>query len=156
NDAAQIDTVPASRKAYFAEALDAFNALAKDPGKQYADVANQGRTSVLRAMGDTSAIKAACQPTLANPSGAKFMELIQCGVTLAEVNNNVGSTKLFEAAATQNPWHRDALYNLARQQMVTGDYAHAITTTDKLVAIDPSNPDNFKLYVYAYGNLRKG
>src|SRR6185503_20401851 len=69
---------------------------------------------------------------------------------------NVGSTKLFEAAAAQNPWHRDALYNLARQQMVTNDYDHAIATTDKLVAIDPSNPDNLKLYVYAYGNLRKG
>ena len=156
NDAAQIDTVPANKKAFFAEALDAFNALAKDPGKQYGDVANQGRTSVLRAMGDTAAIKAACNPTVANPAGAKFMELIQCGVTLAEVNDNVGSTKLFEAAAAQNPWHRDALYNLARQQMVTGDYEHAIATTDKLVAIDPSNPDNLKLYVYAYGNLRKG
>jgi tetratricopeptide (TPR) repeat protein len=156
NDAGQVDTIPANKKAFFTEALEAFNALAKDPGKQYSDVANQGRTSVLRAMGDTAAIKAACQPALANPAGSKFMELIQCGVTLAEVNDNVGSTKLFEAAAMQNPWHRDALYNLARQQMVTNDFERAIATTDKLVAIDPSNPDNFKLYVYAYGNLRKG
>jgi len=155
NDAGQLDTVPASRKAFFTEALDAFNALAKDPGKQYGDVANQGRTSVLRSMGDTAAIKAACQPTLANMAGAKFIELIQCGVTLAEVNDNVNSTKLFEAAAAQNPFHRDALYNLARQQMVSGDYEKAIATTDRLVALDPSNPDNFKLYVFAYGSIRK-
>jgi tetratricopeptide (TPR) repeat protein len=155
NDAGQIDSVPANKKAYFAEALDAFTMLAKDPGKQYADVANQGRTSVLRAMGDTAAIKAACQPTLANPAGAKFIELIQCGVTLAEVNDTVNSTKLFEAAAAQNPYHRDALYNLARQQMVGGEYEKAIATTDKLVALDPSNPDNLKLYVFAYGSLRK-
>jgi tetratricopeptide (TPR) repeat protein len=155
NDAAQVDSVPANKKAFFTEALDAFNALAKDPGKQYGDVANQGRTSVLRAMGDTAAIKAACQPTIANPASAKFIELIQCGVTLAEVNDNVNSTKLFEAAATQNPYHRDALYNLARQQMVSGEYEKAIATTDKLVALDPSNPDNFKLYVFAYGSLRK-
>ena len=156
NDAGQIDTVPAKKKEYFAEALEAFNLLAKDPGKTYGDVANQGRTAVLRAMGDTAAIKAACQPTLANPSGAKFIELIQCGVTLAEVNDNVNSTKLFEAAAVMNPYHRDALYNLARQQMVSGDYEKAIATTDKLVALDPSNPDNLKLYVFAYGSLRKG
>ena len=154
NDAGQVDTVEANKKAYFTEALDAFNQLAKDPGKQYGEVASQGRTSVLRAMGDTAAIKAACQPTVANPSSAKFIELIQCGVTLAEVNDNVNSTKLFEAAAAQNPNHRDALYNLARQQMVTGDYEKAIVTTDKLVAIDPSNPDNLKLYVFAYGKLR--
>src|SRR4051812_19371654 len=155
NDAGQVDTVAANKKAFFTEALDAFNSLAKDPGKQYAEVAAQGRTSVLRSMGDTAAIKAACQPTVANPGSARFMDLIQCGVTLAEVNDNVNSMKLFDAAATQNPNHRDALYNLARQQMVTGDYEKAIATTDKLVAIDPSNPDNFKLYVFAYGSIRK-
>jgi tetratricopeptide (TPR) repeat protein len=156
NDAADIDTVQANKKQYYADALEAFNQLSKDPGKQYGEVAAQGRTAVLRAMGDTAAIKAACQPAIANPSGSKFAELIQCGVTLAEVNDNANSTRLFEAAAAQNPFHRDALYNLARQQMVSGEYEKAITTTDKLVAIDPSNPDNFKLYVYAYGSLRKG
>ena len=62
------------------------------------------------------------------------------GVTLAEINDNTNSTKLFEAAAAQNPNHRDALYNLARQQMVSGEYQKAITTTNKLVSIDPSNP----------------
>jgi tetratricopeptide (TPR) repeat protein len=155
NDAGQADTVPANKKAFFSEALDAFNALAKDPGKQYGDVAAQGRTSVLRSMGDTAAIRAACASEVANPAGAKFIELIQCGVTLADINDVANSTKLFEAAAVQNPYHRDALYNLARQQMVMGDYDHALATTDRLVAIDPSNPDNFKLYVYAYGSMRK-
>ena len=154
NDAGQLDTVPARKKQYFNEALEAFNLLAKDPGKTYGDVASQGRTSVLRSMGDTAAIKAACQPTVANPAGAKFSDLIQCGVTLAEVNDNVNSTKLFEAAAVQNPYHRDALYNLARQQMVSGDHEKAVATTDKLVALDPSNPDNLKLYVFAYGSIR--
>jgi tetratricopeptide (TPR) repeat protein len=106
-------------------------------------------------MGDTAAIKAACANQVANPSASKFIELIQCGVTLADVNDVANSTKLFEAAAAQNPYHRDALYNLARQQMVMADYEHALATTDRLVAIDPSNPDNLKLYVYAYGSMRK-
>jgi hypothetical protein len=39
--------------------------------------------------------------------------------------------------------------------MVSGEYDKAIATTDKLVALDPSNPDNLKLYVFAYGSLRK-
>lgn len=155
NDAAQIDTAPANRKVYFAEALEAFNALGKDPGKQYADVASQGRTSVLRAMGDTAAIKAACKPHLDDPSAFSFTALIQCGVTLAEVNDVPGSTKLFEAANVQNPYHRDVLYNLARQQMVNNQFAQAIATTEKLIAVDPSNPDNLRLYVFAYGSLRR-
>lgn len=155
SDAGQIDTVAASKKIYFTEALNAFNALAKDPGKQYGDVASQGRTMVLRAMGDTAAIRAACKPQLDNPSAFNFMPLIQCGVTLAEINDNANSTKLFEAASAMNPYHRDGLYNLARMQVVNGQFAKAIATTDKLVTIDPSNADNYKLYVIAYGNLRK-
>jgi tetratricopeptide (TPR) repeat protein len=154
NDAGQLDTVPANKKAFFTEALDAFNALGKDPGRQYGDVASQGRTAVLRAMGDTAAIRAACAPQVANPAGAKFVELIQCGVTLAEINDIGGSIKLFEAAAAQNPFHRDALYNLARQQMVSGEHQKAIATTDRLVSIDPSNPENLKLYTFAYNSLR--
>ncbi|HET9425016.1 MAG TPA: tetratricopeptide repeat protein [Gemmatimonadaceae bacterium] len=155
SDAGQIDTVAANKKIYFTEALDAFNALAKDPGKQYGDVASQGRTMVLRAMGDTAAIRAACNPQLQDPSGFSFMQLVQCGVTLAEIDDNANSTKLFEAASAMNPFHRDGLYNLARMQVVNGEFQKAIATTDKLVAVDPSNPDNYKLYVIAYGNLRK-
>jgi tetratricopeptide (TPR) repeat protein len=155
NDAGQIDTVAANKKVFFTEALAAFDALAKDPGKTYGDVASQGRTSVLRAMGDTAAIRNACKPQIDNPAAFNFMALIQCGVTLAEINDVANSTKLFEAASSQNPHHRDALYNLARQQMVNGQYDKAIATTDRLVAVDPSNPDNLKLYVFAYGSLRK-
>jgi tetratricopeptide (TPR) repeat protein len=156
SDAGQIDTIPANKQRYYAEALLAFDALAKDPGKQYGDVANQGRTTVLRAMGDTAAIRNACKPQIENPSSFNFMALVQCGVTLAEIDDNANSTKLFEAASAMNPYHRDGLYNLARMQIVNGEFQKAVATTDKLVSVDPSNPDNYKLYVIAFGNIRKG
>jgi tetratricopeptide (TPR) repeat protein len=156
NDAGQMDTVPANKQKYFAEALQAWEALAKDPGKQYGEVASQGRTMVLRAMGDTAAIRNACKPQLENPSAFGFTALVQCGVTFADIDDNAASTKLFAAANALNPYHRDGLYNLARMQIVNGENEKAIATTDKLVAVDPSNPDNYKLYVIAYGNIRKG
>lgn len=155
NDAGQMDTVPANKKVFFNEALEAFTALSRDPGKQYGDVASQGRTMVLRSMGDTAAIRNACKPQIENPSGFAFMALVQCGVTLAEINDNANSTKLFEAASAMNPYHRDALYNLARMQIVNGEHEKSIATTDKLVAVDPSNPDNLKLYVIALAGIAK-
>ena len=46
----------------------------------------------------------------------------------------------------------DGLYNLARMQILNRQYDKAIATTDKLVSVDPSNPDNYKLYVIAYAS----
>jgi tetratricopeptide (TPR) repeat protein len=155
SEAAAMDTVPASRKALYEEALNAFTELKKDPGKTYKTVAKQGRTQVLMAMADTAAIRADCKPMVDNPSGQEFDDVIQCGVMLASVNDNAASTKLFEAAATLNPFHRDALFNLARQQLAMGQFQQGIASIDKLMTVDPSNPDNLRLYTYAYGNLRK-
>jgi tetratricopeptide (TPR) repeat protein len=154
-EAASMDTVPATRKAMYQEALNAFTDLKKDPGKTYKTVAKQGRTQVLMSMADTSAIVSECKPMVDNPSGQDFDDVIQCGVMLASVNDNAASTKLFEAAAALNPFHRDALFNLARQQLAIGQYQQGIASIDKLMAVDPSNPDNLRLYTYAYGNLRR-
>lgn len=155
SDAGQVDTVEANKKIYFAEALAAFNALAKDPGKQYGDVANQGRTQVLRASGDTAAIRNACKAQLDNPAAFSFLSLVQCGVTLAEIKDVANATRLFEAANAQNPNHRDGLYNLALMQIQNGEFQRAISTTDRLITIDPSNPDNFKLYFHSWAGIRK-
>ena len=72
----------------------AFEALSKDPGKQYGEAARQGLTAVLRASGDTAAIHNACQPQVANPSAFSFLSLVQCGVTLAEINDVANATKI--------------------------------------------------------------
>jgi tetratricopeptide (TPR) repeat protein len=178
-DAAQVDTVKANRDIFLIEAKSAFEALQKDPGKQYAEAARQGMTSVLRVMGDTAAIHSACKDEVANPSAYSFLALVQCGVTLAEVKDLGSATKLFVAAVALNPYHRDGLYNLAIMQIGNGDalfavsradtnhlnwakasesmgqYQDAIKTIDRLLTVDPNNPENMKLYVQAYSGARK-
>src|SRR4051812_47904921 len=116
-DAGSIDTVPANKKMYLAEAKSAFEALQKDPGKNYADAARQGLTSVLRAAGDTAAIHAACADQVANPQKYAFLALVQCGVTLSEVDDITNAGKVFDAATAMNPFHRDGLYNAALTQI---------------------------------------
>lgn len=174
-DAGTIDTTPANKKAYLAEAKAAFEALQKDPGKQYGDAARQGLTTVLRAMGDTTAIRAACADQVANPEKYPFLALVQCGVTLSEIDDGASAQKLFIAATTMNPYHRDGLYNAALTQIRAGekvtnaaetmpaDQVAAAATSleqvipliDKLVSVDPNNPDNLRLYVHAYNGIRK-
>jgi tetratricopeptide (TPR) repeat protein len=174
-DAGSIDTVPANKKLYLDEAKSAFEALQKDPGKNYADAARQGLTTVLRALGDTSAIHAACSEQVADPSKFPFLALVQCGVTLSEINDDANAQKVFDAATTMNPFHRDGLYNAALTQIraaekVTNQAETApgaqleaaatslekvIPTIDRLVSVDPDNPDNLRLYVHAYNGIRK-
>jgi tetratricopeptide (TPR) repeat protein len=155
SDAGSMDTVKKNQDMYFAEARAAFEALEKDPGTQYADAAQEGLFSVLRASHDTVGIRAACKDQIANPAGFGFARLVRCGVAVAEIKDYANGTRLFEAATMQNPFHRDGLFNLALMQVNNDEFDKAIKTVDRLMAVDPSNPDNLRLYVYAYNGIRK-
>ena len=63
---------------------------------------------------------------------------------------------LFNAALAQNPYSRDAINNLAASYIQTNEFGKAMPLIDRLVALDPSNPDNPLLYAFAYQGLYKG
>jgi hypothetical protein len=63
--------------------------------------------------------------------------------------------KLFEAAKSLNPYHRDVLYNLARLYLLDSAYAKGLQTARELIAVDPSNPDNYQLMVLGYSGIKK-
>lgn len=156
-DAAEIakDTV-AEKKALLAEAKEAFEALAKDPGKNYGDPAQQNLTRIALASGDKASLTSAYADKLANPSAFGFSALIQAGVIAASADQVADATKLFEAAYAQNPWHRDGLYNYGLMLIKSEQFTKAIPVIDQLVKVDPSNGDNYRLYTYAYaGNSRR-
>ncbi|HMI55564.1 MAG TPA: FxLYD domain-containing protein, partial [Gemmatimonadaceae bacterium] len=56
----------------------------------------------------------------------------------------------------QNPYSRDALNNLAATYIQNNQFSKAFPLIDKLVAMDPSNPDNVLFYAFAYQGLYKG
>lgn len=155
SDAGAVDTVKKNQAVYFAEARAAFEALQKDPGTQYADAADQGLLSAFMAANDTNAVRNYCKERVANPSAFSFLPLVRCGAALAQLKELPGATKLFQALTTMNPYHRDGLFNYALMQINNEEFPSAISIVDRLIAIDPSNPDNFRLYVYAYNGIRK-
>ena len=140
---------------YSAEAKAAFDALAADPGTKYGDAARSGQARIAAASGDTAAIKATYAQALANPSAFNYSQLMSAAVAAAKANQNQDALKLFAAARETNPYHRDALYNLARLYMLDSAYTQGIPVARQLIAVDPDNPDNYQLIAIAYAAIQK-
>ncbi len=118
-----------------------------------AAVANLQRTYI--AAGDSAQLGKIYAPMIADPS--KFSEgaLLQAGVIASQFKRPDDAALLFEGVVARNPYSRDGLNNLAASYLQAGETQKAIPVIDKLVALDPSNPDNWMLYAFGYvGKLK--
>jgi tetratricopeptide (TPR) repeat protein len=106
--------------------------------------------------GDSAAASAIYAPMLANSSKYGELALVHAGVVASRFGHQADATRLFDAASAQNPYSRDVINNLAATYIQNNEYAKAFPLIDKLVAMDPSNPDNYLLYAFAYQGLYKG
>jgi tetratricopeptide (TPR) repeat protein len=106
--------------------------------------------------GDSTSVPGIYAPMLANPSKYGEISLVHAGVVATRNGHPADATKLFNAALTLNPYSRDAMNNLAATYIQTNEFPKAFPLIDKLVAMDPSNPDNPLLYAFAYQGLYKG
>jgi len=145
----------AEKAEYAKAAKGAYDELAKDPGTKYADYARSGQARTALQGGDTASFRASYQEMLSNPGAFSYNSLMQGAVNAARADQNGDAVKLFEAAHKVNPYHRDVLYNLARLYMLNNDYAKGTPLVKQLVAVDPSNPDNFQLYAIAWAAQQK-
>jgi hypothetical protein len=108
------------------------------------------------AAGDSATVPTLYAPILANPSKYGEQTLVHAGVVATRNGRQTDAAKLFETALQTNPYSRDAVNNLAATYIQSGQYTKAFPLIDKLVAMDPSNPDNPLLYAFAYQGLYKG
>ena len=106
--------------------------------------------------GDSASIPSIYAPMLANPTKYGEIALVHAGVVATRNGHSADATRLFEAGLAQNPYSRDALNNLAATYIQTNDFNKAFPVINRLIAIDPSNPDNPLLYAFAYQGLYKG
>jgi hypothetical protein len=146
----------ADKTMYMSEAKAAFAELAKDPGTKFADAVRTGQARLATLSGDTTAIKGSYADQLANPSAFSYASLMGAAVTAARANQTKDAIKLFEAARVANPNHRDVLYNLSRLYLLDSAYAQGLPYARQLLAVDPSNPDNYQLVAIAYASIKKG
>jgi tetratricopeptide (TPR) repeat protein len=106
--------------------------------------------------GDSASVPNVYAPMLASPSKYGELSLVHAGVVATRSGHHADAIKLFDAALAQNPYSRDAINNLAATYIQNNEYSKAFPLINKLVTLDPSNPDNPLLYAFAYQGMYKG
>jgi tetratricopeptide (TPR) repeat protein len=106
--------------------------------------------------GDSVSVPTVYAPLLANLPKYGEISLVHAGVVATRNGHQADAIKLFDAALVQNPYSRDAINNLAATYIQNNEFPKAFPLIDRLVALDPSNPDNPLLYAFAYQGLYKG
>ena len=152
NAASGADKIAAYRKA-----ADTYSQLIAVPGSrgQYLTAGRQQLQAAYLLAGDTAAAIKTWEALIANPSGYDYQDLLNSAVAAARANRTADAGKLFEATLAQNPNNRDALYNVAITYLSMEQYDKVGPIVERLVAVDPGNPENFNLAARAYLALGK-
>ena len=153
-NAAEEEKDPAAKAKLVAQARTSYQAIiAMSPaGHPYAESASSGLDRLDIAAGDTAAVRARYAPMCNNSSAFTFNQLLQGGTRASQVKDTPCAIKLFEGAYEKNPYHRDALRNLAIMYVQGKEFDKAIPLYKRLLEIDP-NGDNGHIGVFVYGGI---
>lgn len=120
--------------------------------KETPDDAN-AKASLKRALvasGDTAAVVAAYSDVLADPSKFSEQQVVEAGVVFVNGGRSADGIKLFETVLAQNPYNREALFDLATTHHNLGASEKVGAYARRLVDIDPNNADNWSLLASSY------
>jgi tetratricopeptide (TPR) repeat protein len=147
NAASGADRLAAGRKA-----VEIYNQLLTVPGTtgSYLSSTRNALQTAQLLVGDTAAFVASYQPLVANPTSYGYQDLLNSAVNAARANRTADAVKLFEATLAQNPYNRDALFNLALMYVTLEQNEKVAPIVERLVAIDPANTENYNLAARAY------
>lgn len=156
--AEQVESLQGADKAARAkEAIRAFNAyLADVPTALDAPAVRRSLMELYLGLHDTASVPAIYADLVANPKKYDDIALTQAGVIPSLINKSDDAAKLFAAALDNNPYQRDALSNLAAMYFALNRFQDMLPVVEKLVKVDPGNPDNWLLYAFAYQGLQRG
>jgi len=115
----------------------------------------QNMQTALLLAGDTAAVVASYQPLIASPTSYEYQDLLNSAVAAARANKTADAAKLFEGALQVNPMNRDAMYNLGVEYLALEQYDKVGPVIQKLVTVDPGNPENYWLAARAYSERAK-
>lgn len=106
-------------------------------------------------MGDTAAVAALYKGMLENPAQYSDVDLFQAGLQAAQAEHDADAEKLFKAGLEKNPNSRDGLYNLVAVLFNQKKFTEMLPVAKKLVAVDPNNPENWRLLAAAWQGVSK-
>ena len=140
------------RAAAARKAAEVYGELVAVPGTKgsYLYGGRQNYQTALLLAGDTAAFVKSYEGLLASPSAYEYQDLLNSAVNAARTNRSTDAARLFEGTLTQNPYNRDALFNLAVTYLAMEQNDKVSPIVGRLIAIDPGNPENYFLGARAY------
>lgn len=82
-------------------------------------------------------------------------DLMAVGVSMFNAQKFTEAAQVFERLARQNPWSRDAVYNLANSYLALKAWDKLAETGRQLRQIEPMNEDAYRLSGQAYRELKQ-
>jgi tetratricopeptide (TPR) repeat protein len=145
----------AEKKAMAREAINGWLPLLTTKDDVQGTQAVQNIAKMYIAAGDSLQLGKIYAPMIVDPQNYAEGTLLQAGVLASQFKRPDDAALLFNGVASRNPYQRDALNNLAASYIQAGENDKVVPVIDKLVALDPSNPDNWLLYAFNYVGLMK-
>jgi tetratricopeptide (TPR) repeat protein len=147
--AAQADAAEGAKKQELAkQAAEAYQAYLKDYPNDAGAQSGLARAQLLA--GDSASANKIYSDMLATPDKYSDMQLFEAGVNAARAERSKEAAALFETGLKKNPFYRDGLFNLAVTYLTTNQLDKMLPVLDRLVVVDPNNPENYRVFVNYY------
>lgn len=155
-DSAEAVSDTAAKKPYVQTAKTAFEKVLADQGAaELRENARSGMCRVAIASGDTAVLRTMYKDQMTTPGSFDYSDVMNAGVCMARAEMVTEATTLFQAAYDKNPYHRDALSNLAIMHLRKDNHEAAVPLAERLVTVEPNNPENHQLLVLGYAGIAK-
>jgi len=152
--AAEADASEAPKKQEYAkQATEAYQAYLKDYPNDAGAQSGLARVQLLS--GDSTSANKIYSEMLASPDKYTDMQLLEAGVNAARANRPKDAAQLFEAGLKKNPYYRDGLFNVAVTYLSSDQLDKMPPVLERLVSVDPNNPDNYRVWVNYYQEKSK-
>lgn len=155
-DSAEMAADAAAKRPYVDVAKRAFEELLRDTTAT--EMFSSARTGMCRVnilMGDTAQLRESYRAQLTAPAQYTDFELMNAGLCFARADMVPEATVLFRASYDKNPYHRDALSNLAIMYLNKDNFEAAIPLATRLEQVEPNNADNIQLLVLSYAGIAR-
>lgn len=123
--------------------------LAEYPNSPQASTVQGALARALAASGDTSAAVGLFSKMIEQPSTYTPLQLFEASVAAVRAERIDDAIKLMELGLERNPYYRDAIFNLATLYHRRKNYEKIAPLAERLLELDPNNPDNFRIYAGA-------
>jgi predicted Zn-dependent protease len=133
------------------EALDIYTLLLEQ-GKAGAEgaYAFSAASDIISLNQDSVAARELLAPMVADPSGYGDLTLLLAADVARAFSRSSDAMAMYEGALARNPNIRDANYFLSYMYYEAKQPEKMLALTERLIAIDPSNGDNYLMRAYAY------